>query len=205
MTTPVAATIPADTVYRQNLADIDGIDTTEWVVVSVIIAAAPAAETGRIAIDFANLMEVLYYDPQDFHDADAEFSIIGGRVSDPHGTSNRLNFRITVMPRPVPPAPPPSATVARKKDSDDDVKNLATAVFVGAAATYIYGIYQTRNPKFNKVNFTAMPTSNKSLQYNLSTNINKNWSANFTVDKQVKINSDTTNSNHYKLEFKYRF
>ena len=103
------------------------------------------------------------------------------------------------------PAPAAPST-AQRKSRDNDFENFATATAIGMLATAAWLTIKNHNPTItNKINFTAMPTSNKSLQYNLNANLNKSWSANFTVDKTVKINSDTTNSNHYKLEFKYQF
>ena len=109
---------------------------------------------------------------------------------------------------PVTPVRNPNPTVTPKKDSNDDYKNTVAAAGVAAIATIGYQLLKLHNPNSiiaKRVNFTAKPTSNKSLQYNLSTDINKNWSANFTVDKQVKINDETTNANSYRLKFEYSF
>ena len=96
--------------------------------------------------------------------------------------------------------------VAMRRDSNDDFEKVGYAAAAAVIGSVAWNFYKIKNPGLtDRFNFTAKPTSNKSLQYNVSTDINKNWSANFTVDKQVKINSDTTNSNNYKLEFKYRF
>ena len=96
--------------------------------------------------------------------------------------------------------------VEMRRDSNDDFEKVGYAAAAAVIGSVAWNFYKIRNPGLtDRFNFTAMPTSNKSLQYNLSADINKNWSANFTVDKQVKINSDTTNSKNYKLEFKYLF
>ena len=118
------------------------------------------------------------------------------------------------FPNCMDPAPPPdmmqppdpTSTVARKKDDNDDFEKVAYSAGVAIVGSVIWNYYRNRNPSFGKqFEFQAKPTSNKSLQYSLQTNLNESWVANFTVDKTVKINSETNNSNLYKLKFEYKF
>ena len=108
-----------------------------------------------------------------------------------------LNMAMTACLDP----PPAMPTVPARKSNDDKFDDFAIYSGVAILSTWAFNKYLVNAP----VKFTAKPTSNKSLQYNLSADINKNWSANFTVDKQVKINSETNNSNLYKLKFEYKF
>ena len=124
-------------------------------------------------------------------------------------------FDLTLVARPMmPPATPTTVTITEvmmvdtgtviREDDDNDFEKFAGGTAAAAIAIIVYKTAIA--PKFgSKIKFTAMPTSNKSLQYNLSADLNKNWSANFTVDKQVKINSETNNSNLYELKFEYKF
>ena len=106
------------------------------------------------------------------------------------------------------PAPSGSgmAAVAQRCDSNDDFEKVGYAAAAAVIGSVVWNFYKIKNPGLtNRINFTAKPTSNRSLQYNLSADINKNWHMNFTVDKNIKINSETNNSNLYKLKFEYRF
>ena len=97
-----------------------------------------------------------------------------------------------------------ASTVRRRKHSDDKFDDFA--IYSGVAILSTWAFNQYGLPGFSdRIKFQAKPTSNKNLQYQLSADINKNWSANFTVDKQVKINNETNNSNLYKLKFEYKF
>ena len=115
------------------------------------------------------------------------------------GTNYNVDFRLRVQR--VQAAMVQTTTVAARKSADDKFDDFAIYSGVAILSTWAFNKYIINAP----VKFTAMPTSNKSLQYNLSTDINKNWSVNFTVDKSVKINDETNNSNLYKVKFEYRF
>ena len=93
-------------------------------------------------------------------------------------------------------------TVIREKDDDSDTEDIVVASLIGTAIGYYISSYYSANNKFT---IHAMPTSTNSYQFSFNSKLNKNWSANFTVDKTMKINNDTVDSNLYKLKFEYKF
>ena len=177
--------------YTYQLNDHPGLPDFDSAEVSRITEAPTGGEL-RLDIDTNNLE---YY-PQLGTDTDM-FEITG----DAGGRLEHVSFEITVVCPPAGCQTPMPMQTTRRKNADDKFDEFAIYSGVAILGNWAFNKYIINAP----VKFSANPTSNKSLQYNLSANLNKSWSANFTVDKSVKMNSETNDSNLYKLKFEYQF
>ena len=196
---PIIGEVTAPGPYNFTLDDVPNVGDfnpgTGW----QLLAPKYGADAQAVRVHLVN-HEVQFFPRAVAATATDEFWI-GGTAD---GIDTIVPFRITIRCRPE--DCPPNQPARRESDDDkfDDFAIYSGIAILGTWAFNKYGLPGFSNIG-NRIKFQAKPTSNKSLQYNLSTDINKNWSANFTVDKQVKINSETNNSNLYKLKFEYRF
>ena len=219
-TTAITGEVQADAVYMHTISEFDADEgDTSWSINTAAILALPDSPHGTLTLN--RLTRVATFTPVDTFAGDATFAIFG--IGDSGGSNYRWDFTVTVTAAPPPTCtapmvlndamdacvdPPedmmPMPTVAARKSNDDKFDDFAIYSGVAILGSWAYAKYVA--PGFSdKIKFTAKPTSNKSLQYSLSTNLNESWSANFTVNKSVKINSDTVNSNLYKVKFEYKF